>query len=259
MTHLDPVAADRVKSAVPIDRIVGQYVRLRKSGTHDYKGCCPFHKERTPSFNVNTRTGAYKCFGCGASGDVITFVRRIEGWTFEQAMTHLASEAGLDLRKAGKRDRDDAVARRRLLAEQQKCSRMFWSWAIIHYTAWVELCGRVHEFVCEWWISQEFDEDIADDMEILSECALVVGMKSADQVAVIECSSEEHRLRAYLGLPRATRVWWTQRLCHLQIDGLSKWAAAGFIQSGQRVSTETSDQMLLEAFERARWARKWLA
>jgi DNA primase len=88
-----------VRERVPIESVVGDYLALRNAGGGRLKGLCPFHDEKTPSFNVNTTLGFYKCFGCGASGDVITFVREIEHLDFSDAVEVLARRAGVELRR----------------------------------------------------------------------------------------------------------------------------------------------------------------
>ncbi|HOL71514.1 MAG TPA: DNA primase [Bryobacteraceae bacterium] len=89
---------DQLKSSIDIVDVVGQYVRLRKAGTR-YIGLCPFHTERTPSFGVHSVHQFYKCFGCGAGGDVIKFVMEIEGLTFYEALKSLAERYGIPMPK----------------------------------------------------------------------------------------------------------------------------------------------------------------
>ena len=79
----------------PID-IIGEYVRLERSGK-EYRGLCPFHREKTPSFYVNPDTGLYHCFGCGASGNIFRFIMDIEGVDFKEALRILARKAGIEL------------------------------------------------------------------------------------------------------------------------------------------------------------------
>jgi DNA primase len=89
---------EHLKSSVDIVGVVGQYVRLRKIGQR-YLGLCPFHTEKTPSFNVNPAHQFYKCFGCGEGGDVIKFVEKIEGLSFYEALTLLAERHGIPIPK----------------------------------------------------------------------------------------------------------------------------------------------------------------
>src|SRR3954465_9815834 len=77
--------------------VVGRRVRLARSG-RQWKGCCPFHGEKTPSFYVY-EDGHYHCFGCGAHGDAIGFVMQSEGASFAEAVERLAGEAGLEVPK----------------------------------------------------------------------------------------------------------------------------------------------------------------
>ena len=91
---MDDVEA--VRQAVDIVDVVGRYVGLKHAG-RDYKGLCPFHKEKTPSFHVSPDKQVYHCFGCGAGGDVFTFLMRYLGMSFPEALEELASEAGITL------------------------------------------------------------------------------------------------------------------------------------------------------------------
>jgi DNA primase len=91
--------ADQLKTQVDIVRVVSEYVpALRKQGTR-FVAPCPFHQEKTPSFGVHPVHQFYKCFGCGAGGDVIKFVMEIEGLTFWEALTQLAERHGIPLPK----------------------------------------------------------------------------------------------------------------------------------------------------------------
>lgn len=90
---------DALKERLPIEAVVGQRVRLTRRGNR-YWGLCPFHAEKSPSFTVEAVKGFYKCFGCGKSGDVITFVRETEGLEFMEALRVLADQAGLTLPEA---------------------------------------------------------------------------------------------------------------------------------------------------------------
>ncbi len=87
---------EEVKQKTDIVGLVGQYVALKKLGRHQ-KGLCPFHSEKTPSFMVNEEMRLYKCFGCGAGGDVFKFLMEIEGIDFRDALERLAEKAGVKL------------------------------------------------------------------------------------------------------------------------------------------------------------------
>ena len=88
---------DELRARTPLPAVVGRRVRLARSG-RQWKGCCPFHNEKTPSFYVYD-DGQYHCFGCGAHGDAISFVMQSEGAGFMEAVERLATEAGLDVPK----------------------------------------------------------------------------------------------------------------------------------------------------------------
>ena len=89
--------ASSVKQQADIVRIIGEYIKLKKSGTQNYTGLCPFHREKTGSFSVHAARQFYHCFGCGASGDVFTFVQKIENITFPEAVRAVAQKLGIPL------------------------------------------------------------------------------------------------------------------------------------------------------------------
>ncbi len=93
------IAAVRDRTSI-ID-VVGEYVALRRAGGDSMKGLCPFHEERTASFNVSSSRGTYHCFGCGVGGDVIDFIRRIEQLDFVEAVERLAAKGGIQIRYEG--------------------------------------------------------------------------------------------------------------------------------------------------------------
>src|SRR3954469_5141369 len=87
--------AQTLKQQADIVRIVGGYISLRKSGAQNYSGLCPFHKEKSPSFSVHAARQFYHCFGCQASGDVFSFVQKIENITFPEAVRAVAQKLGI--------------------------------------------------------------------------------------------------------------------------------------------------------------------
>ncbi|MEM8785596.1 MAG: CHC2 zinc finger domain-containing protein, partial [Pseudomonadota bacterium] len=93
---LPPGFIDEIKSRLPLSTLVGKRVSFDPARSmparRDYWGCCPFHKEDTPSFHVLDGQGYYKCFGCGASGDHVKFVQELEGLDFLGAVEFLARE-----------------------------------------------------------------------------------------------------------------------------------------------------------------------
>lgn len=91
---------DDIKSRCNIVDVIGRHVALKKTGSN-YKGVCPFHNEKTPSFVVSETKQIFTCFGCGASGDVIAFVEKYYNLDFQGAIEKLAAEYGIDIKKAG--------------------------------------------------------------------------------------------------------------------------------------------------------------
>lgn len=88
----------QVKSANPLESVIGNYVTLKRSG-RNYVCCCPFHSEKTPSFHINVSEGFYKCFGCGESGDVFSFIMKMENLDFADALKFLAERVGIPIPK----------------------------------------------------------------------------------------------------------------------------------------------------------------
>jgi DNA primase len=89
-----------VKQQADIVRIIGDYVKLKKAGAQNYAGLCPFHGEKTPSFSVHATRQFYHCFGCGLSGDVFSFVQKVENITFPESVRLVAQKLGIPLPKA---------------------------------------------------------------------------------------------------------------------------------------------------------------
>ncbi len=105
--------AQEVKAAADIVTVVGSHVRLRRQGGNRYVGLCPFHSEKTPSFSVNAALQIYKCFGCGKSGDVFSFLMDIQGLTFFEALKILAEQQGREMPRTGTGPGADKAARLR--------------------------------------------------------------------------------------------------------------------------------------------------
>src|SRR5512143_3309283 len=88
-----------LKQQADIVRIIGDYVKLKKAGAQNFSGLCPFHNEKTGSFSVHATRQFYHCFGCGASGDVFSFVQKIENITFPEAVRLIAQKLGVPMPK----------------------------------------------------------------------------------------------------------------------------------------------------------------
>lgn len=93
---LTPQWLDELRARVTLSSVISRTTRLTKAG-HEFKACCPFHNEKSPSFTVNDQKGFYHCFGCGAHGDVIRWMTDQRGLSFMDAVKELASEAGMEV------------------------------------------------------------------------------------------------------------------------------------------------------------------
>lgn len=97
---------DQVLESAPIEDVVGQYLTLKRRGVNMI-GLCPFHDEKTPSFNVNPTRGIYKCFGCGKGGNAIQFVMDVEQLPFAEAVRQLAKRFGVELAETGQQEQEE--------------------------------------------------------------------------------------------------------------------------------------------------------
>jgi DNA primase len=117
---------EQLKSSVDIVRVVGEYVRLKRAGAGPrYTGLCPFHHEKTPSFSVHSTHQFYKCFGCGAGGDVIKFVMEIERLTFWEAVKLLAERNGIPLPRQSEHADEETRRRAALYEMHELAGRLF--------------------------------------------------------------------------------------------------------------------------------------
>jgi DNA primase len=112
---------EEIKQRVDIVDLISSYLELKKAGAN-YKGLCPFHNEKTPSFMVSADKGIFKCFGCGGSGDIFTFVEKMEGVDFPEALKILAEKAGVRLERIEKKFYDQ---KRNLYEINNLASRVF--------------------------------------------------------------------------------------------------------------------------------------
>src|SRR5262252_4868498 len=117
-----------VRERSPIDEVVGEYLQLRNAGGGSLKGLCPFHDEKTPSFNVTPARGLWYCFSCADGGDVIKFVEKIDNLSFPEAVERLGARAGIELRyeQGGHVPGQEQSQRRRLL-EAHKAAADFYA------------------------------------------------------------------------------------------------------------------------------------
>jgi len=117
---------DEVRARTNIADIIGQYVTLRPAGVGSMKGLCPFHDERSPSFNVRPGVGYFHCFGCGEGGNVYDFLMKVDHVTFPEAVERLAARLGYELRyEEGGKAVEDRGSRTRILAANQAAEQFF--------------------------------------------------------------------------------------------------------------------------------------
>jgi DNA primase len=122
----EDIALVRERSA--IEEVVGEYLQLRSAGGGSLKGLCPFHEEKTPSFNVTPARGLWYCFSCSEGGDVIKFVQRIDNLGFTEAVERLANRAGIELRyEQGGHIPGQEQSQRRRLIEAHKAAAHFYA------------------------------------------------------------------------------------------------------------------------------------
>ncbi len=121
----EDLALVRERSAV--EEVIGEYLQLKGAGGGSLKGLCPFHEEKTPSFNVTPARGMWYCFSCTEGGDVITFVRKIDSLTFTEAIERLAARAGIELRyeQGGTVPGKEQSQRRRLLEAHRVAAEFY--------------------------------------------------------------------------------------------------------------------------------------
>jgi len=117
-----------VKERSSLQDVVREHVTLRRSGS-SLVGLCPFHDEKSPSFNINPTNGYYHCYGCGEGGDVISFVQKVEHLTFAEGVERLAQKLGMELRyeEGGGRPREEGLGRRSRLVEAHRVTQEFYA------------------------------------------------------------------------------------------------------------------------------------
>ena len=116
-----------VRERSPVEEVVGEYLQLRSAGGGSLKGLCPFHEEKTPSFNVTPARGLFYCFSCSEGGDVIRFVQMIDHLSFAEAVERLAARAGIELRyeQGGHVPGQEQTQRRRLIEAHRAAAEFY--------------------------------------------------------------------------------------------------------------------------------------
>lgn len=123
---------EEIKEKLDIADVVSEYVQLKQSGRNKF-GLCPFHKEKTPSFSVNSELGIFKCFGCQQSGDVISFIEKIEGVDFPQALEIAARKAGVELKKIDSAQYDQHVKEKKEAISVNTLAATFYNYILTNH------------------------------------------------------------------------------------------------------------------------------
>jgi DNA primase catalytic core len=140
-------AVEQIKARLPLENIIGETVALKPAGKNRLKGICPFHDEKTPSFQVSIDKGLYHCFGCKAQGSVFDFVMQTQGIDFRAALEILAQRAGVELESA------ESGARKRDLFDLNDLAQSFFTAQLITHPearAYLEGRGLTAETVATW-------------------------------------------------------------------------------------------------------------
>ncbi len=118
---------EEVRNRTDIKEVIDGYVTLKSAGVGSWKGLCPFHDERSPSFHVRPQVGTFHCFGCGESGDVIAFIQKMDHSTFSETVETLAARAGIELHyeDGGTGPRREDVGRRQRLLDAHKVAEEY--------------------------------------------------------------------------------------------------------------------------------------
>jgi DNA primase len=159
--------AERVKQQADIVRVVGEYVRLKKSG-QNFLGLCPFHQEKTPSFNVHPVKQIYHCFGCGVGGDVFKFVMELDKCTFPEAIRTVAEKCGIAIPKPRERSPEER-------RENQQRSAL----VEVHREAAAFFARQLHESV-EGKVAYAYLEDRGLNREAMIQFGLGFAPSSGD-------------------------------------------------------------------------------
>ncbi len=126
MTQDNNNIIEQIKDRIDIIDIISEHVALKKNG-RNYLGLCPFHKEKTPSFSVNAEKGIFKCFGCGASGDAISFLMQLNHQTFLEVMEDLAYKYGIEWKVQGQGNSGEITEQKKLIIKANSLTAKFFS------------------------------------------------------------------------------------------------------------------------------------
>lgn len=145
-----------IKARTNIADLISGYIALRPAGPGAFKGLCPFHGEKTPSFSVRTNPALFHCFGCGEGGDVVAFLQRIESLSFTDAVTRLADRIGYELTHEA--DSGEASARNRLVAANEA--------AVAYFKSQLEAENKDAGFALQFLQQRGFDQAAVTQFEV---------------------------------------------------------------------------------------------
>jgi DNA primase len=151
---------EAVKLRVNLADVVSRVVSLRKAGGSRLKGLCPFHNEKTPSFNVDSDKGFFKCFGCGKSGDAITFVKDTEQLSFTEAVEALGQRYGvaIEYEEGAGPSREERSLRQELFDLHEQ--------AAVHFHEAFRGAGPAGDFMRAYWAERRFTPELAEEFKI---------------------------------------------------------------------------------------------
>ena len=161
MPVIKPSCVRDLKLRVNLADVISRVVTLRKAGGSRLKGLCPFHNEKTPSFNVDSDKGFYKCFGCGKAGDAITFVRETEQLSFTEAVETLGQRYGvpIEFEEGSGPSREERSLRQELFDLHEQ--------AAVHFHDAFKAAGPAGDFMRAYWVNERrFTPDLADEFKI---------------------------------------------------------------------------------------------
>jgi DNA primase len=161
MPVIKPSCVRDLKLRVNLADVISRVVALRKAGGSRLKGLCPFHQEKTPSFNVDVDKGYYKCFGCGKAGDAITFVRETEQLSFTEAIEALGQRFGIAIEyEAGSGPSKEERSLRQELFDLHEH-------AAAHFHDAFRAAGPAGDFMRDYWVrNRKFTPDLAEEFKI---------------------------------------------------------------------------------------------
>jgi DNA primase len=161
MPVIKPSCVRDLKLRVNLADVISRVVALRKAGGSRLKGLCPFHQEKTPSFNVDVDKGYYKCFGCGKAGDAITFVRETEQLSFTEAIEALGQRFGVAIEyEAGSGPSKEERSLRQELFDLHEH-------AAAHFHDAFRAAGPAGDFMRDYWVrNRKFTPDLAEEFKI---------------------------------------------------------------------------------------------